>query len=758
MQVAESHGSRTHDPAGGDHVDNTSQQAVEQSRIGQSQMLLSPGTRLGPYEILTPLGGGGMGQVYKATDTRLDRPVAIKVPEDRFSSRFEYEARAIAALSHAHICTLYDVGPDYLVMEFIDGRRLQAKYPPDEAVRLAVQITEALEEAHRKNIIHLDLKPANIMVTASGSVKVLDFGLARLMRPACSEITQTLERVAAGTIGYMSPEQARGEPVDGSSDIFSFGAVLYEMLTGRRPFEGETAPMVLSALLTKPPAQMYTEPALERIVLRCLEKDPALRFSSMREVRLALLGTCDAPLPAFRAEDRPSIAVLAFADMTPARDNEYFSDGLAEEIINTLAHIDGLKVIARTSAFAFKGRNEDVRQIAAVLGVTHVLEGGVRRAGSRIRVTAQLILSRDGSHVWGDRYDREVADVFTVQDEIAGAIAGALKLKLTPATAHHTPSIAAYEAYMLGTYHGVRTTPESMMRAHEMLRKAAELDPAYAPPHSAQGLLHFIAAAWGLRPAGEAMGLVRAAAERALDLDPHLSEAHGLLGVAAGMYDYKWAEARRHFELALASHPVSGFTRAFYSQYHLLPLGRHREAIEQMERVLESDPLHILFLSLLGFSLHAAGETKRCRAELNKALEIEGNHWTIHMISTWNELAEGNLEQARACAEKAWSLAPWASQVVGALAALVSLQREQKRSEELIDQLRALPAHRLPAGMTMYHMIRSDASSAMVWFEKAAEQRDMWAVRFPHIRFSQFLRSHPRWPALMSRMNLPETT
>lgn len=716
---------------------------------------LSSGTRLGPYEIVTPLGAGGMGQVYKATDTRLGRWVAIKVPESRFSTGFENEARAIAALSHAHICTLYDIGPDYLVMEFIDGARLGAKYPPQEAARLAIQIAAALEEAHQKNIIHLDLKPANIMVTAAGSIKVLDFGLARLMRPADPDLTQTIERVAAGTIGYMSPEQARGDPVDARSDIFSFGAVLYEMLAGHRPFRGDTAAAVISALLTSPPAPLDTDPALERIVLRCLEKNPASRFPSMRDVRLALSGSSAVPAP---GPERPSIAVLAFADMSPDRDNEYFADGLAEEIINALAHIEDLKVIARTSAFAFKGKNEDIRKIAQILGVTHVIEGSVRRAQNRIRVTAQLIHSRDGSHVWSERYDREIADLFAMQDEIAASIAGALKLKLAPSAARHKPNAAAHDAYMLGTYHGLRTTPESMMLAHQMLRQAAELDPAWALPHSGQGLLHFIAAAWGLRPAAEAMVLVRAAAERALELDPHSSEALGLLGVVAGMYDYNWPESRRRFDLALASPPVSGFTQAFYSQYHLLPVGRYADAIGEMERAVESDPLNILFLSLLAFCLHAAGETARSRAACAKALKIEGNHWTIHMIATSNEIAAGNREQALVEAEHAFRLAPWQSMVAGALAALVSLQADSERGQQLLNHLQSLPAHRIPIGMTLYHMIRSEPEPAMDWFEKAVDQRDVWAARFPHLGFSKFLRAHPRWPDLIRRMNLPPNT
>jgi TolB-like protein/predicted Ser/Thr protein kinase len=717
-------------------------------------MPLQVGDKLGRYDILAPLGAGGMGEVYKAKDSRLSRMVAIKVLKSRFSSRFEQEARAIAAFSHAHICTLYDVGPDYLVMEYIEGRRLQGKYQPEEALRLAIQMAEALEEAHRKGIVHLDLKPANIMVTAGGSIKLLDFGLARLTRPTDTDLTQSME-ATAGTVGYMSPEQARGEPVDGRSDIFSFGAVLYEMLAGRPAFEGDSVAAVLSALLTKRPAPMQASPALERIVIQCLDKDPALRFQNMPEVRTALQEFTAAP-----AARHPSIAVLAFADMSAAQDNEYFSDGLTEEIINALAHVQGLKVIARTSAFAFKGKNEDIRHIAGVLGVGHVLEGSVRRSGNRIRVTAQLISSSDGSHLWSERYDREMADVFAMQDEIASAIAEALELKLTPqpAASRHTPLIPAYEAYMLGLYQSFKTTPESIARAAQTLQEAAQLDPAYALPHSAQGLLHLMTAAWGLRPAHEAMPLIRAAALRALHLDPHLSDAHALLGLVAAMYDYDWLESERRFGLAFGAARVSDFARIVYANYYLLPLGRTGEAVEQMERVLESDPLNVLYRSLLGVCLHGARARERAGLELAKALDIEGNHWTIYAVSSWNYAGAGMLDEARTAAENAYRLAPWQSQAIGVLAGLLSRTEDAERAEQLLWQLRELPAHRIPLGMTMYHLLRSEPDAAIEWMEKAIEQRDVWAARFPRLMITDILRSHSRWPVLMQAMNLPEST
>src|SRR5262245_19706351 len=374
-----------------------------------------------------------MGEVWKARDTRLNRIVAVKRLTARHADRFEQEAHAIAALNHPHICQIHDVGPDYLVLEYIEGRPLYGPLPVTDVLNLGIQIASALAEAHGKGVLHRDLKPANIIVSrSSGSdsptAKLLDFGLAKLVDQD-DDATRTIEGTVLGTAPYMSPEQAEGKLLDARSDIFSFGAVLYEALSGNRAFQGTSTLQVLNAVLHVSPRPLEVLPALERIVRRCLEKDPGLRFQMMSELKAALEETAGLQISA-RSTESPSVAVLPFADMSPDKDQEWFGDGLAEEIINALTHIPGLKVIARTSAFAFKGRQEDVRRIAQALGVANVLEGSVRKAGNRVRVTAQLITAADGSHLWSDRYDRELADIFAIQDDIAQAITAALKLTL----------------------------------------------------------------------------------------------------------------------------------------------------------------------------------------------------------------------------------------------------------------------------------------------------------------------------------------
>jgi serine/threonine protein kinase len=311
--------------------------------------------QVGPYVLLAPVGSGGMGEVWKARDTRLGRTVAIKRLKSAHSERFQQEARSIAALNHPHICQIHDVGPDYLVLEYIEGRPLRGPLPAAQAIRLALEIAGALEEAHDHGILHRDLKPGNILVTSKGAAKLLDFGLAKLTTQAESDDTVTIEGTVLGTTAYMSPEQAAGQPVDARSDIFSFGAVLYELLSGARAFGRASTAEVLSAVLRDEPPPLSTTAALERILRRCLAKVPEQRFQSVAELRAAL-----ASASATVADEKPSVAVLPFADMSPAKDHEWFGDGLAEEILNALAKISGLKVIARTSAFALKGKNEDI--------------------------------------------------------------------------------------------------------------------------------------------------------------------------------------------------------------------------------------------------------------------------------------------------------------------------------------------------------------------------------------------------------------
>ena len=662
-------------------------------------MAIQPGTRLGPYEITAQIGVGGMGEVYRATDTKLKRDVAVKVLPESVATdperlaRFQCEAEVLASLNHPNIAAIYGLEDSAdtkaLVMELVEGptladRIVQGAVSVDEALCIAKQIAEALEAAHGQGIIHRDLKPDNVKVRVDGTAKVLDFGLAKAIEPTTTSpsVSQlptvvspavTQAGMILGTASYMSPEQAEGKRIDGRSDIFSLGVVLYEMVSGRRAFDGDSTVRVLSSVLRDEPRPLEATPELTRIVTRCLRKVPAERFQTVTEVKRAL-----ELVPSNKEDTQPSIAVLPFADMSPGRDHEWFSDGVAEEIINLLAHIPGLKVIARTSAFAFKDQQQDIRRIVEVLGVAHVLEGSVRKAGNRVRVTAQMIAAADGSHLWSERYDRDMEDVFAVQDEIAAAITTVLQVKLsgtrTDVSPRHAPSVPAYEAYLKARHHWGKVTPEAMERSKEWYERTIALDPEFALGHI--GLADYfllLTAGVGLMPAHEAMPQLRTLAQRALDVDPSLPEAHGMLGVVARLYDHDWQEAERRFRLAMTQDPVPPHVRQWYGFFYLLPLGRPQEAVAELELALRADPLNNIIRICFAFSLGRAGRHEDESAELYRVLELDEGFWYAYCLLAKNRAVRGMLPEGLAFAERAYAMAPWNSQPVGALAALLVL-------------------------------------------------------------------------------------
>ena len=481
-------------------------------------MSLQPGTKLGAYEIGASIGACGMGEVYEARDTKLDRQVAVKVLPDKlsgdpdFQRRFEREAKALAALSHPNILAVHDFGNAdglfYMVMELLEGQTLAVRLqrgalPPRKAVDTALQIARGLAAAHDKTIVHRDLKPDNVFITSDGQIKILDFGLAKATAPfASDEDSETQARATqpgavVGTLGYMSPEQVRGHDADHRSDIFATGAVLYEMLVGRAAFTEDSAADTVSSVLQKEPEipeSARTAPALARIITRCLEKKPADRFQSARDLVFALettsgieTGGVTANVEGKDAADSRSIAVIPFVDMSPAKDQDYFCEGMAEEILNALTGIPNLRVAARSSAFRFKGSEHDLREVGRALEVNTVLEGSVRTSGKRLRVTAQLNHVDGGYQIWSRRYDRELEDVFAIQDEIALDIVQALKLELSdaesPRVIRHTKNQEAYHLYLRGRHHWYARSKGALTKAMEYFEQAAEKDPGYALPY-----------------------------------------------------------------------------------------------------------------------------------------------------------------------------------------------------------------------------------------------------------------------------------
>jgi len=690
-----------------------------------------------------------MGEVWRARDTRLGRTVAIKRLIGHLD-RFEQEARAISALNHPNICQIYDVGSDYLVLEYIDGRPLRGPLAVDEAIRAILPVAAALEEAHRRGILHRDLKPANILVTRSGTAKLLDFGLAKVLN-AEIDATQTVEGVVLGTLTYMSPEQAQGQLADLRSDIFSFGAVVYELVSGRRPFAGNTSVQILAAVLHEDPSPLQSGTDLDRIVMRCLRKRPADRFQSMSDVRGALEQLLARPV-----QSQPSIAVLPFANLSADKENEYFSDGLAEEIINALTRIPGLKVTARTSAFAFRGKDQDVRRIGEALDVRTVLEGSVRRSGNRIRVTAQLINAGDGYHLWSDRYDGELADVFAVQDEIATAIATALKVKLSAASVRgrYTPNLACYEAYLKAVHEAQKLTPEGLSRSQEWFEQAIALDPNFALAHSMFGFHYSQLANYGLLPAHTAMPLVRREAGKALEIDPSLPEGHAMLGMVSALYDYDWGEAERRFGAAMATDPVPSQVRRHYALYYLMPVGRYEEAGDQCDRALSEDPLDVMTRLRFAQCLRAAGRIAEAQKEQRRALELDEQLWFSHFLIGLDHLIDREIQDATRHIERAYALAPWSPSAAGLFAAVLTKSGDSGRADEIVQQLEADRSCPTALGLAIYHLLCSDIDVCAEWTERAIADRH--PAIFYFLTHAAALRRSHRWPSLAKQLNLRE--
>jgi eukaryotic-like serine/threonine-protein kinase len=724
------------------------------------------GKTLAHYEITSRLGKGGMGEVYQAKDLKLGRDVAIKVLPEEFArdtdrvARFQREAKLLAALNHPYICQLFDIGPDYLVLEYVEGNSLSSPLPEREAVRLAIQIATAIEEAHQKGIIHRDLKPSNIMVTYKGSVKLLDFGLAKLYEQDASSSTlptadfpATQAGAVLGTVAYMSPEQAQGQPADARSDIFSFGLVLYEMLSGRRAFAGESPPLILAALLRDEPPPLQTSPPLEKIVRRCLAKQPSGRYQTMLEVKTALEQVSMEKAPGSSAEPQPSIAVLPFVNMSGDKEQEYFSDGLAEEIINALTHLPGLRVAGRTSSFFFRGKDVEFIEIGKRLNVGHILEGSVRKAGSRIRVTAQLVKVADGFHLWSERYDRDLTDIFAIQDEIAAAIAEALKVKLgaepvaTPR--RYAPKLPAYEAYLKARHHWGNLGPESLARGKAYLEQAIALDQEFALAHCGYADHFLLIASSGYLPAHEAMPRVREEARKALEIDPSLPEAHAMLGIVAALYDYDWKEAERRFHLAMAHDPVPPRVRQWYGWIYLLPIGQAEESVQQQERGIQEDPLNVVARISLAQSFLNLGRLADAQAEANKALELEEYYSGASYVLAFTKVRQEKWTEALHIAEKAY---PMTTQVIGILAGVLKCMGEVNRAEELIQKLMPGEAYGAPLGLSHFYLVCGEMDKAAEWWEKVIEQRHPLAA----ILASMFFRSTSQWPALARLMNLPD--
>jgi serine/threonine-protein kinase len=727
---------------------------------------LAPGRRVGPYEIVAPLGSGGMGEVYRARDTRLDRDVAIKVLPAPFAAdadrlrRFEAEARAIAALNHPHICQLHDIGPGYLVLEYIEGEPLHGPMAVEPAWRLALQIVSALEAAHRRGILHRDLKPANIMVTPEGMAKLLDFGLAKLMN-LDADVTRTQDGTVVGTAGYMSPEQAQGQSLDARSDVFSFGAVLYEMLSGTRAFGGGSTAEVLSAVLRDEPRPIQAPPALERIVRRCLAKQPGQRFQTMGELKMALERADLDELASKHAEHLSSIAVLSFTDMSAAKDQDWFCDGIAEEILNALTPLKGLRVAARTSAFAFKGKSDDVRSIGQQLNVMTVLEGSVRRAGDRVRITAQLSDVQNGFQLWSERYDRELKDIFDVQDEIARAIAERLRVTLAGGkdfrlVEQGTKNVEAYQLYLKG-HALLGRRGASIPAALDLFRKAVEIDPSYSLAWASIADALTGLAITGSVSGSESKRQAMAAAMRSIELDPGSAAGHTALACATLLYENNRTRARQEFERALDLNPNYALGRCWYALFYLQwACGELDRGIAEARRALDIDPQSSYLSMILACCLCTAGRLDEAIETARQAVEQDPESSVARWILGVSLRTAGRFEEAVSTLEAAAAMSGRYARGLTSLAGVFGQWGKPSEASALHHELMDR-AKRAFVPLT-YLVVTAEAAGqheeAIAFARRAWDEREptfiLHALHFPEFRT---LRSDPRFAAILREMD-----
>jgi serine/threonine-protein kinase len=746
------------------------------------------GTTLSHYRILEQLGAGGMGVVYRAHDDRLERDVAIKVlpagalADDAQRRRFHREALALSRLNHPGVATVHEFdregGADFIVMELVAGDTLAARLkngalPAEQVADFGIQIAEALEAAHESGVFHRDLKPGNIVVSEKGRVKVLDFGLAKLVQPGVDTRASTVLTAGdavAGTLAYMAPEQLLGEAVDATSDVFSLGVVLYEMATGRLPWQQTLSTAMVNEILhatPEPPAAVRPDlpPFLEGIILAALEKSPAARTRTAAELAATLRagpGAADARprRPAAGPRAIAALAVLPLRNLSGDPDQEFFADGMTEALISRLAQIGSLRVISHTSVSVYKGVRKPLPAIAHKLKVDAVVEGSVVRSGDRVRVSAQLVEAASDRHLWSNTYDRPLGDVLDLHSEVSRAIVEELRAHLTPnerqrLSGARTVQPAAYEAYLRGRHFWNKRSPVGLAKGTAFFQESIDADPLYAPAWSGLADCYNLLGAFRWKPSREAFPLARAAASRALELDADLAEGHTSLGFVLQYYDWDWARADAAYRRAVDLNPGYVTARQWYADY-LTGVGRIAEAFAEIERASELDPLSPVVGTSFGDTLYYARRYEEAIARYRRTLELDpGYRWARFNIGrTLQEM--GRHDEAIRTFEGAHRDAGMSLEVSPMLAYAWAAAGQRARTEAMMPGIlewwRA--GHVSPYSVANIYVALGDHDQAITWLERALEDRDRMMVSLGiHPRLDP-LRGDPRFASLLERMNL----
>jgi len=732
------------------------------------------GQTISHYKILEKLGEGGMGVVYKAEDTKLGRTVALKfltpqaVGNEEEKTRFIHEAKAAAALNHPNICTVHEIDEyedqSFITMECIEGESLKAKIKSgplrvDEAVEIAVEIAEGLQEAHSKGIIHRDVKSANIMLTATGRVKVMDFGLAK----SSGRTQLTRSGTTVGTVAYMSPEQGRGDPVGFQSDIWSLGIVLYEMITGELPFKADYEQATIYLIINEEPPSIQNWRSdvpnkLERIIEKALKKDVRERYQSAEDLKKDLELLTDTARPSSTKsdmtdkQDTPSIAVLPFRDMSSQKDQEYFCEGIAEELINALVNLRGLRVAARTSAFQFKEHDSDIKTIGHKLEVKTVLEGSVRKAGNRLRITAQLINIKDGFHIWSEKYERELQDIFAIQDEISLAIVDRLKVKLlgeerSALVKRGTENLEAYDLYMRGRFYWEKRG-EGLTKAVEYFKESIGKDPKYAAPYAGIADSYFLLAFYGFLPSHDAMPKAREYAQKGIEIADTTAEAHCALALIHQFYERDFTKAEQEFKRAIELNPQYTPAHYWYAST-LVYTDRHEESLSEYKRAIELDPLSVQAHTQYGWHLIGEHEFEQSIERLNRALELNPDYVLAHWLLGCSYYLLSRREDAITELQKAVALSgrsPWLLSTLGSLYGRLGKTSEAREVlAELID--RSKREYVQAFYFAYLYLALGELDEALGWLEKSYEARDLYLI-VPTMTWDPFFEDDMKEPRL----------